>query len=174
MRQGDDLVVGHRVGHLVAARRIGQVDGEFDVDGERLPDLGLMRHDAVIGVQGEARDEDAVGHRALARAATTFKACTISCTSCTRRIAAPSSAAMRCVAMEPPIRSDGSDGEIELMKRLREAQTRSGRPKRLNAASRARQRMLCSGVLPKPMPGSSTILSRAMPAWAAISCEREK
>ena len=36
------------------------------------------------------------------------------------------------------------------------------------------QVMLCSGVLPKPMPGSSTILSRAMPARSAISSERAK
>ena len=34
--------------------------------------------------------------------------------------------------------------------------------------------MLCSGVLPKPMPGSSTILSGEMPAFAAISSERAK
>ena len=65
-------------------------------------------------------------------------------------------------------------GMTALMKRLREAPTRSGRPKRLNSASRARQTMLCSGVLPKPMPGSSTIFSRAMPARAAISSERAK
>ena len=43
-----------------------------------------------------------------------------------------------------------------------------------NSRSRASAVMLCSGVLPKPMPGSSTILSRAMPALAAISSERRK
>ena len=36
------------------------------------------------------------------------------------------------------------------------------------------QVMLCSGVLPKPMPGSSTMRSRAMPARAAMSSERAK
>ena len=33
---------------------------------------------------------------------------------------------------------------------------------------------LCSAVLPKPMPGSSTIRSRGMPARAAMSSERRK
>src|SRR5674476_904263 len=58
------------------------------------------------------------------------------------------------------------------MKRLREAPTNSGNPKRLNAASRAMQAMLCSGVLPKPMPGSSTMFSRAMPARSLEIAER--
>ncbi len=63
---------------------------------------------------------------------------------------------------------------IEVMKRLRDAPTSSGRPKLRKVSSRAMQAMLCSGVLPKPMPGSSTIRSRAMPAVQAISSEREK
>ena len=41
------------------------------------------------------------------------------------------------------------------------------------AAARCRS-MLCSAVLPKPMPGSSTMRSRRMPALQAISSEREK
>ena len=36
------------------------------------------------------------------------------------------------------------------------------------------QMRLCSGVLPNPMPGSSTMRSRGMPARQAISSEREK
>ena len=59
-----------------------------------------------------------------------------------------------------------------LMNRLREAPTSSGNPKLLNTASRAITIMLCSGVLPKPTPGSSTIALRVMPARAAISSER--
>ena len=43
------------------------------------------------------------------------------------------------------------------MKRLREAPTSSGQPNARNSESRASAVMLCSGVLPKPMPGSSTI-----------------
>ncbi len=60
------------------------------------------------------------------------------------------------------------------MKRLREAPTSSGRPNDLSSPSRAIAVMLCSGVLPKPIPGSSTIVSRAMPARSAMSSERAK
>jgi len=61
----------------------------------------------------------------------------------------------------------GGDGAMAWMKRLREAPTRSGRPKPRQASSRAMQVMLCSGVLPKPMPGSSTMRSRSIPARSA-------
>ena len=54
------------------------------------------------------------------------------------------------------------------MNRLRDAPTRSGSPNDCSSPSRASAVMLCSGVLPKPMPGSSTILSREIPALAAI------
>ena len=74
-----------------------------------------------------------------------------------------------CAAIEPPIRRSGGAGETLSMKRLREAPTRSGSPKALSRPSRAIASMLCSGVLPKPMPGSSTMRSRAMPARAAIA-----
>ena len=60
------------------------------------------------------------------------------------------------------------------MKRLRDAPTSKGRPNRRNSSSRASTIMLCSGVLPKPMPGSSTIWLSAMPARAAMSSERAK
>ena len=60
------------------------------------------------------------------------------------------------------------------MKSLREAPTRSGRPKEPNSVKRANAIMLCSCVLPKPMPGSSTIFSRGIPAFRAISSERAK
>ena len=57
------------------------------------------------------------------------------------------------------------------MKRLREAPTSSGRPNDLSSASRAMAVMLCSGVLPKPMPGSSTIVV-ARDAGACRDVER--
>src|SRR5262249_23331706 len=60
------------------------------------------------------------------------------------------------------------------MKRLREAPTRSGSPNDPSSGRRAMAVTLCSGVLPKPRPGSSTMLWRAMPARAAMSSEREK
>src|SRR6516225_6280647 len=60
------------------------------------------------------------------------------------------------------------------MKRLRDAPTRSGSPNDLSSGRRAMAVRLCSGVLPKPIPGSSTMFWRAMPARAAMSSEREK
>src|SRR5262245_7741747 len=60
------------------------------------------------------------------------------------------------------------------MKRLREAPTRSGSPNDPSSGRRAMAVTLCPSVLPKPIPGSSTMLWRAMPARAAMSSEREK
>ena len=77
-------------------------------------------------------------------------------------------------AIDPPSRRSGGAGDTLSMKRLRDAPTRSGRPNDFSSASREMAMMLCSGVLPKPMPGSSTMRSRAMPARSAISSEREK
>ena len=89
---------------------------------------------------------------------------------CRRR----ASTASTLAAIEPPMRCCGFDGETESMKRLRDSPISSGRPNARSSESRAIVVMLCSGVLPKPMPGSSTICSRAMPARAAISSERAK
>src|SRR5580700_5121184 len=168
------LVVGHGVLEHVGARGFGEVDIEHQIELEGLPDLGLMLHHAMIGVQRQPADEDGVAHRARLMAAATASACTVGATSWTRMMAAPFSTAKRCAASEPPSRSAGSDGTMEWMKRLREAPTRSGRPKPRQASSRAMQVRLCSGVLPKPMPGSSTMRSRAMPARAAMASERSK
>src|SRR5580693_507278 len=168
------LVVGNGVLEHVAARGLGQIDVEHQIELESLPDLGLVLHHAVIGVQRQPADEDRIAHRARLMAAATASACTVGATSWTRMMAAPFSTARRCAASEPPSRSAGSDGTIEWMKRLREAPTRSGRLKPRQASSRAMQARLCSGVLPKPMPGSSAMRSRSMPASQAISSEREK
>src|SRR5579864_2495842 len=173
-RRLDDQVVGHRVLELVAARGLGEIDGKRQIEPERLPDLGLVLHDAVVGVQHQAFDEYAIAHRARLIAAATASACTVGATSWTRTMAAPFSTANRCAATEPPSRSVGADGATEWMKRLREAPTRSGMPKPENSRKRAMTVMLCCGVLPKPMPGSSTMRSWWMPASQAISSEREK
>src|SRR5262245_53380493 len=170
----DDLVVRDGVDDFVGACSRRKINFEVEVDRETLPHPGLVRHDAVIGVQRQAADEYAISHRAASIAALTRKACTVSATSWARTIAAPFCTASRWAEIEPPMRPSGDDGVMVLMKRLRDAPTKSGNPKRVNSPSRARQVMLCSGVLPKPIPGSSTIDSRAMPAWAAISSEREK
>src|SRR5580700_7488819 len=168
------LVVGDGVLEHIAARGFGEIDVEHQIELEGLSDLGLVLHHAVIGVQRQPADEDGIAHRARLMAAATASACTVGATSCTRMMAAPFSTAKRCAASEPPSRSAGSDGTMEWMKRLREAPIRSGRPKPRQASSRAMQVRLCSGVLPKPMPGSSTIRSRKMPARAAMASERSK
>src|ERR1700722_4445185 len=168
------LVIGDGVLELVGVRGFGQIDIQYQIELEGLPDLGLVLHHAVIGVQRQPADEDGIAHRARLMAAATASACAVGATSWTRTMAAPFSTARRCAASEPPSRSMGSDGTMESMKRLREAPTRSGRPKPRQASSRAIQIRLCSGVLPKPMPGSSTIRSSAMPARAAMASERSK
>src|SRR6516165_9989642 len=171
-RDLDHLVIAHGVRELVGARSRGEVDVEHDVELEGLPDLGLVLHHAVIGVQRQPGDEHGIGHRALRMAASTRNACTVSATSWVRMIAAPLATASRCAAIDPPRRRSGGAGETLSMKRLREAPTMSGSPNDLSSPSRAIAVRLCSGVLPKPM--SSTMFSRAMPASAAISSERAK
>src|SRR6478609_1617310 len=169
-----DLIVAHGVRELVGARRFRQVCVEDEVETEGLSDPALVLHDAVIGMEGQPGDKHGVGHRAPRMAAAMRSACTVSGTSWVRMIAAPPAAARRWAAIDPPRRWSGEAGETLSMKRLRDAPTSSGSPKDLSSESRAMAVRLCSGVLPKPMPGSSTMLSRAMPARAAISSEREK
>src|SRR5579862_269368 len=167
-------VVGHRVLELVGARGLGEVDVERQIEPEGLADLGLVLHHAVVGVEGETADEYRVAHRACRMAAATASACAVAATSWVRIMAAPCSAARRWAAIDPGNRAAGSDGTTKLMKRLRDAPTKIGRSKPRHVSSRAMQARLCSGVLPKPMPGSSTIRSWGMPALQAISSEREK
>src|SRR5262249_25178868 len=132
----DDLVVADRVGELVGARSGREIDVEDEIELEGLPDLGLMLHHAVIGVQREARNKDGVGHRASRMACATRNACTVSATSWVRTIAAPFSTATRWLTIEPPMRWSGGAGDNESMKRLREAPTRSGRAKDRSSPSR--------------------------------------
>src|SRR3954466_11042945 len=169
-----DLVIAHGVREFVGARRFHQVGVEDEVETEGLSDPALVLHHAVIGMEGQPGDEHGVGHRAPRMAAAMHSARTVSGTSWVRMIAAPPAAARTWAAIDPPRRWWGEAGETLSMKRLRDAPTRSGSPKDLSSASRAMAVTLCSGVLPKPMPGSSTMLSRAMPARAAMSSEREK
>ncbi len=58
-----------------------EIDVEHEIEHERLPDFGLMRHHAVKGVEHEAVDEDRAAHRARLIAAATAKACTVGATS---------------------------------------------------------------------------------------------
>src|SRR6185437_3717023 len=166
--------VGHGIGETISPRGFREVGGKLEVDHEPLADFGLMVHDAVAGMDDDAGDEDQIGHALSSIARATRSACTVSATSWVRMIRAPPLTAIRCAAIEPPIRCCGSDGPTELMKRLRDAPTSSGNPKRRSSSRRASAVMLCSWVLPKPMPGSSTMRSAEMPALAAISSERSK
>ncbi len=88
-------VVGDGVLELVAARGFGEIDIERQIELEGLPDLGLVLHHAVIGVQRQPADEDRVAHRARLIAAATASACTVGATSWTRMMAAPFSTASK-------------------------------------------------------------------------------
>src|SRR5262245_25308760 len=103
-RDLDDLVVAHGVRELVGTRSRGQIDVEHEIELEGLPDLGLVLHHAVIGVQCKPGDEDGIGHRALPMAAATRRACTVSATSWVRMIAAPPATARTWAAIDPPRR----------------------------------------------------------------------
>src|SRR5207244_6350451 len=142
---------------LVGPGRGGQSDVKDEVELEGFADLGLVLQHAVISMQRKAGDEDGIGHRALPMAAATRSACTVSATSWVRMIAAPPATASRWAAIDPPRRWSGGAGDTVSMKRLREAPTRSGSPNDLSSGRRAMAVRLCSGVLPKPMPGSSTM-----------------
>src|SRR5262249_26932766 len=104
--------------------------------------------------------EAGVAHALAPIAAMMRNACTVAATSCVRMSAAPRWTASICAAIDPPSRWSGGAGVTASMKRLREAPTRSGKPKVLRRSSCAIAVMLCSAVLPKPMPGSSTMSSR--------------
>src|SRR5262249_1475073 len=125
----DHLVIADRVHELVRLRCRGKVDLEHEIELEGLPDLRLMLHHAVVGMQRQPANENGAAHRASRTAAATRNACTVSATSWVRTIAAPFSTASRWLAIEPPMRWSGGAGDNESMKRLREAPTRSGRAK---------------------------------------------
>src|SRR5208283_3289691 len=144
--------IRNRMFERVGARGLGEIDVGHEIELERLSDLGFVRHDAVVGVENEAIDENRVAHRAPLIAEATASACAVAATSWVRTIVAPFPTASRCAASDPPRRSMGSEGATEWIKRLREAPTRSGAPKPRQASSRAMQVKLCSAVLPKPMP----------------------
>src|SRR5215831_1941030 len=103
-RRLDDARVGDGVDELVAHRCLTEIEHKLEVDGELLPDLLLVPHHPVVGMDEQAGDEDGIAHASFRIAATTLSACTVSATSCTRTIAAPSSTASTCAAIEPPIR----------------------------------------------------------------------
>src|SRR5437899_4509262 len=94
-RNLDDLVVAHGMRELIGARSLRQIDVEHEVEHKSLPDLRLMLHDAVIGMEGKSIDEHGVRHCALRTAAATRSACTVAATSWVRMIDAPPATASR-------------------------------------------------------------------------------
>ena len=103
-RRSDHIGIGHGVGEAIGTRGIRKVDRQFEIDHEALPDLGLMFHDAMAGMDDDAGDEDGIAHRLSQIAAATRSDCTVSDTSWVRMIRAPLCAATRCAAIEPPRR----------------------------------------------------------------------
>src|SRR5438445_7752683 len=119
----DHIGIGHGIGETIGARGIRQIGKEFEIDHEPLPDLGLMFHHAMAGMDDDAGDKDTIGHRLSQIAAATRSACTVSDTSWVRMIRAPPFAATTWAAIDPPSRRSGSDGTTELIKRFRDAPT---------------------------------------------------
>src|SRR4029077_14596244 len=113
----DHLVIRDRVHDLVRTGGSRKIDLKVQVECEGLPNLGLMGHHAVIGVQRESSYENAITHGAPSIAVRTRSACTVSATSWMRTMAAPFWTARRWAAIEPPMRSAGFDGVTVLMNR---------------------------------------------------------
>src|SRR6516165_11862517 len=109
----DHQVVGNGILQLVGARCSTEFEFNSEIDMERLSDLGLMLHHAVVGMKSEPLKKDRVAHRARPIAAATASACTVGATSWARTMLAPLSTARRCAASDPPRRSMGSDGATE-------------------------------------------------------------
>src|SRR5262249_39438543 len=103
-RDLDDLVVAHGVRELVGTRSRGQIDVEHEIELEGLPDLGLVLHHAVIGVQCRPGDEGGMGPGALRMAGATRRACRVWATSGVRMTAAPPATARTWAAIDPPRR----------------------------------------------------------------------
>ena len=72
------------------------------------------------------------------------------------------------------MRSSGVEGVTVLMNCFSGCPNEQRQTEAFEFSRRAMQVMLCSGVLPKPMPGIQDDHARVNPARAAISKEREK
>ena len=100
----------------------------------------------------------------------TLSASTVAATSCTRTMAAPRATAASAAATLPAVRSSTGLPVMRPTVDLRDQPTSSGRPSDSSSYWRAASCRLCSGVLPKPTPGSSAMRSAPMPA--AVAAER--
>src|SRR5439155_21641669 len=98
------VAIGHGIGEAFGVRGFLEIGEQLEVDHKALPDLGLVLHHAMAGMDHKAGDEDRVGHRLSPIAAATRSARTVSATSLLRLILAPPLAAITCAAIEPPRR----------------------------------------------------------------------
>ena len=104
--------------------------------------------------------------RPAAQARQTRSACTVSATSCTRRIAAPRAAAARAAATlgaSAPARGRLARDAAEEALAGGAEQDAAAEPGQQRQPRRCSAR-LCAIVLPKPMPGSTAIRPRGMPS----------
>src|SRR5579859_1350604 len=101
---GVQVAVVERVREIVGVPGAVQLGLDRDVDGEHLAALLLVRAHAVVGVEGEPGQHDAVAHgrpRTIASAMRATRA--IARTSCTRTKSAPFAMAITIVAAVPSI-----------------------------------------------------------------------
>src|ERR1039458_4643754 len=184
-----DLTVIDGVLDPIGLGGVGLADVDADVEQQPLSDLALGRADADVGVQGEPRDLDRddglhagvevelvvgvqfvvglVVHRSLTVAAATSSASCTAPTSCTRNTLAPRSSAITFVAIVPARRSRSPTSAPR--NDLREVPIRIGCPSTASSPRRSSSSRLCATVLPKPIPGSTTIRSRSIPAARATA-----
>jgi len=94
----------------------------------------------------------------------------VAATSCTRRICVPAAAARAAAARLPSRRRPGSGSSSSAPRKdFRLAPTSSGTPRLWNSSRRRRIARLSSRRLPKPIPGSASSRSPAMPAACAAA-----
>ena len=149
--------IGHGVDQAVGARGIERSDTEFRIDHEAPPDLGLMVHHAMTRVDATPVIKIVCRSSSSSIAAATSQACTVSQHHGVRDDwhALSRGQNMRRDRAAAPL--CGSDGVMVLMKALARCPDQQGQ-NRIRAVHRAGPAPSCLlRVLPKPMPGSSTM-----------------
>src|SRR6185436_6589957 len=108
-------------------------------------------------------------------ATATFTASTVAATSCVRTMLAPARTAAVATATPPATRSSTARPSSTPNIDLRDTPISTGQPRPVSAGSPASRARLCSRRLPKPIPGSTTRRSPAMPlARQAAARSRRK
>src|SRR5829696_341920 len=175
-RECDHCVVAGRLRVIVALARRAKIEMGDDVDREALAEPLLLRGDAVAGEDLKVLDDDAVAHAARLSLSATRIACTCAATSWTRTMSAPAMTPMAFAATVPGSRlpAGGCGSKRRPMKDFRDTPRRTGKPSALILGRAAMASNCWAWLLPKPMPGSSTMRSSFTPARRAVSSERSK